>query len=139
MARCPVPGGFVFPAWWSAIHRGMGRTRETSESAYRVGGGVYQRRDTDICAGEDQARVSNPSAVPTLRDKAVSVRRGKEGCVIYTIFLEDTFDSAHWLPNVPAGHKCKRMHGHTYSVRIEVSGTLGKESGWVIDYADIKS
>lgn len=57
-----------------------------------------------------------------------------------TIFFEDSFDAAHWLPNVPAGHKCGRMHGHTYRVRIEVSGLVDKRTGWVsgLDYADLK-
>jgi 6-pyruvoyltetrahydropterin/6-carboxytetrahydropterin synthase len=54
------------------------------------------------------------------------------------VFIEDTFDSAHWLPNVPKGHKCRNVHGHTYKVRIEVEGPVNKKSGWVIDYAEIK-
>lgn len=55
-----------------------------------------------------------------------------------TIFIEDSFDSAHWLPNVPDGHKCKRMHGHTYRVRIEITGPVGETTGWVLDYDAIK-
>lgn len=55
------------------------------------------------------------------------------------IFLEDSFDSAHFLPNVPDGHKCKNMHGHTYRIRIEVFGKVGETTGWVIDYSEIKS
>lgn len=55
------------------------------------------------------------------------------------IFIEDSFDSAHWLPNVPDGHKCKQMHGHTYRIRLEFAGEIGEVSGWVIDYADVKS
>jgi 6-pyruvoyltetrahydropterin/6-carboxytetrahydropterin synthase len=54
-----------------------------------------------------------------------------------TVFKEFTFDSAHKLPNVPEGHKCGRLHGHTYGVRLEVSGNIGVKTGWVIDYADI--
>lgn len=54
------------------------------------------------------------------------------------IFLEDSFDSAHFLPNVPAGHKCRNLHGHTYRIRLEVSGPIGEKSGWVIDYAEVK-
>lgn len=56
-----------------------------------------------------------------------------------TVFIEDSFDSAHWLPNVPSGHKCGRMHGHTYRIRLLVSGEVLEETGWVIDYAEIKS
>ena len=53
------------------------------------------------------------------------------------IFKEFAFEAAHWLPNVPPGHKCHRMHGHSYHVRIEVTGRVGQVTGWVIDYADI--
>lgn len=55
-----------------------------------------------------------------------------------TIFIEDSFDSAHFLPHVPDGHKCRRIHGHTYRIRIELSGRVGARSGWVVDYADVK-
>lgn len=54
-----------------------------------------------------------------------------------TIFKEFSFDSAHRLPNVPEGHKCGRLHGHTYRIRIECAGAVGLDTGWVIDYADI--
>ncbi len=54
------------------------------------------------------------------------------------IFKEFTFDAAHWLPNVPAGHKCGRMHGHTYRVVIGVEGPVDEETGFVIDFADLK-
>ena len=46
------------------------------------------------------------------------------------------FDAAHWLPNVEDGHKCKRMHGHTYVVEIICEGPLD-ERGMVLDYAEI--
>jgi 6-pyruvoyltetrahydropterin/6-carboxytetrahydropterin synthase len=55
-----------------------------------------------------------------------------------TIFIEDSFDSAHFLPYVPDGHKCKNMHGHTYRIRIEVTGRVSQKTGWVIDYTDVK-
>lgn len=55
-----------------------------------------------------------------------------------TVFVEDSFDSAHFLPNVPPGHKCGAMHGHTYRIRLEVYGKIGTDTGWVIDYADLK-
>jgi len=54
------------------------------------------------------------------------------------IFKEFTFEAAHHLPNVPAGHKCARLHGHSFHVTIHVSGDVGAESGWVIDFADIE-
>jgi 6-pyruvoyltetrahydropterin/6-carboxytetrahydropterin synthase len=55
------------------------------------------------------------------------------------IWKEFTFDSAHYLPNVPSGHKCGRMHGHTFKVRLEVTGEPSPSTGWVMDFGDIKS
>lgn len=54
------------------------------------------------------------------------------------IFKEFTFEAAHHLPHVPAGHKCGRLHGHSYRVEIHVTGPLN-EVGWVMDFADIKT
>jgi 6-pyruvoyltetrahydropterin/6-carboxytetrahydropterin synthase len=55
------------------------------------------------------------------------------------IYKDFSFDSAHSLPNVPASHKCGRLHGHTFKLRIVVSGPVGTESGWIMDFADIKA
>lgn len=55
------------------------------------------------------------------------------------IFKTFTFEAAHRLPNVPAGHKCARLHGHSFVVEVHVSGAPGADSGWVIDFADIKA
>lgn len=54
------------------------------------------------------------------------------------LFKEFTFDSAHYLPNVPEGHKCKEMHGHTYRLRVWIEGTPDPVIGWVMDFADLK-
>jgi 6-pyruvoyltetrahydropterin/6-carboxytetrahydropterin synthase len=56
---------------------------------------------------------------------------------MHTVFKEFTFEAAHLLPNVTPGHKCGRLHGHSYRIRIEVTGEVLERSGWVIDYADI--
>lgn len=53
------------------------------------------------------------------------------------IFKEFRLEAAHRLPNVPPGHKCARLHGHSFVVSVYVSGTLDPHSGWVMDYADI--
>lgn len=55
------------------------------------------------------------------------------------IFIEDSFDAAHHLPNVPERHQCARVHGHTYRIRIEVEGQVGKRTGWIADYIELKS
>lgn len=54
------------------------------------------------------------------------------------IFKEFTFEAAHLLPNVPQGHKCGRLHGHSFLVSVHVEGPVTDE-GWVLDFADIKS
>ena len=54
------------------------------------------------------------------------------------IFREFTFEAAHRLPNVPAGHKCARLHGHSFAITVHVAGPLDARLGWVIDFADVK-
>lgn len=54
------------------------------------------------------------------------------------IFKEFTFEAAHRLPNVPEGHKCSRLHGHSYRVEVHVTGDVAEGTGWVMDFADIK-
>ena len=55
------------------------------------------------------------------------------------IFKSFTFDSAHFLPHVPEGHKCRRMHGHTYLLTVYLDGDLDERLGWVADFAEVKS
>ena len=55
------------------------------------------------------------------------------------IYKDFTFEAAHKLPNVPDGHKCGRLHGHSYKVRIHLQGEVDSVSGWFIDFADIKT
>ena len=54
------------------------------------------------------------------------------------IYKDITFEAAHLLPNLPEGHKCKRLHGHSLTIRITGDGPIDPEIGWVVDYADIK-
>ena len=55
------------------------------------------------------------------------------------VYKEFTFESAHRLPNVPEGHKCAKLHGHSYWVKVTVEGPVGEETGWVQDFADLKA
>lgn len=55
------------------------------------------------------------------------------------LFVELHFSAAHWLPEVPEAHRCRRLHGHTYSVRVSVTGEVDPELGWVMDFGDIRS
>jgi len=49
-----------------------------------------------------------------------------------------TIEAAHRLPNLPADHKCARLHGHSFNVEIACGGPIDPHKGWIIDYADIK-
>lgn len=53
------------------------------------------------------------------------------------IFKEFTFEAAHRLPHVPEGHKCRRLHGHSFRVEIHVASAVDPQTGWVMDFADI--
>lgn len=55
------------------------------------------------------------------------------------IFKEFTFEAAHRLPHVPSGHKCARLHGHSFRVEIHVRGPVLADTGWIMDFADIKA
>lgn len=55
------------------------------------------------------------------------------------IFAEFTFEAAHRLPNVPPEHRCARLHGHSYRVRVVVRGEPTRREGWVVDFADIEA
>ena len=55
------------------------------------------------------------------------------------IFKTFRFESAHRLPHVPEGHKCGRLHGHSYVVDVHVEGPVGRTSGWVVDFAEIEA
>ena len=48
-------------------------------------------------------------------------------------------EAAHRLPNVPPGHKCARLHGHSFAIEVHVKGPVDPELGWVMDFADLKT
>jgi 6-pyruvoyltetrahydropterin/6-carboxytetrahydropterin synthase len=55
------------------------------------------------------------------------------------LYKEFTFEAAHLLPNVPEGHKCRRLHGHSFQVRVTVAGPVDPHTGWVMDFGTIKA
>jgi 6-pyruvoyltetrahydropterin/6-carboxytetrahydropterin synthase len=55
------------------------------------------------------------------------------------VFKTFTFEAAHRLPNVPEGHKCARLHGHSFRVEVHVAGPVDSLTGWVMDFAEIKA
>jgi 6-pyruvoyltetrahydropterin/6-carboxytetrahydropterin synthase len=49
------------------------------------------------------------------------------------------FEAAHSLPHVPADHKCRRVHGHSYRITIVVRGPVDPHLGWVVDFASLEA
>jgi 6-pyruvoyltetrahydropterin/6-carboxytetrahydropterin synthase len=47
------------------------------------------------------------------------------------------FAAAHHLPRAPQGHKCRRLHGHSYEIEVAVSGTVDPDTGWLLDFGDL--
>ena len=58
---------------------------------------------------------------------------------VVELYKEFTFEAAHRLPHVPADHKCARLHGHSFHVRVTVQGPVHPTLGWVMDFGDIKA
>lgn len=50
---------------------------------------------------------------------------------------EYRFEAAHKLPKVPSGHKCQRLHGHSFKIEVTVAGPVDPKSGWFIDYGEL--
>lgn len=55
--------------------------------------------------------------------------------MIVELKKEFRFEAAHRLPRVPPGHKCSRVHGHSYKIELYVRGPVNRETGWLVDYA----
>jgi len=55
------------------------------------------------------------------------------------LYKDFSFEAAHRLPNVPPEHKCARLHGHSFQVRVSVDGPVGERTGWVLDFAELKA
>jgi 6-pyruvoyltetrahydropterin/6-carboxytetrahydropterin synthase len=55
------------------------------------------------------------------------------------IFKTFNIEAAHRLPNVPEGHKCARLHGHSFRVELHVEGPIDPVFGWVMDFGDLKA
>ncbi|WP_373081724.1 6-carboxytetrahydropterin synthase QueD [Zhongshania sp.] len=54
------------------------------------------------------------------------------------IYKDFTFEAAHFLPNVPEGHKCGRLHGHSFLIRLYISGDIDPHTGWLMDFSELK-
>ena len=53
------------------------------------------------------------------------------------IYKEFQVEAAHLLPNLPDGHKCRRLHGHSFRISVHIEDAVDEKLGWVMDFADI--
>jgi len=47
------------------------------------------------------------------------------------------FEAAHYLPNLPESHKCRRLHGHSFQFDVHVEGPVDDHLGWVMDFGEV--
>ncbi|MGL9751030.1 MAG: 6-carboxytetrahydropterin synthase QueD [Symbiopectobacterium sp.] len=59
--------------------------------------------------------------------------------MVTILFKDFQFEATHHLPHVPEGHKCGRLHGHSFMVRLEITGEVDQHTGWVMGFADLKA
>jgi 6-pyruvoyltetrahydropterin/6-carboxytetrahydropterin synthase len=59
------------------------------------------------------------------------------GTVNVRLVKEFRFEAAHKLPHVPEGHKCRRLHGHSFKIELTVAGPVDPKTGWFIDYDEM--
>ena len=78
----------------------------------------------------------------TLGQRLHQPRRGKGtpgSPPMTSVFCEFPLEIAHSLPRMPKGHKCRRVHGHSYRVIVTFLGIPSSETGMLVDYADIEA
>jgi 6-pyruvoyltetrahydropterin/6-carboxytetrahydropterin synthase len=81
-----------------------------------------------------QGRPRSPFASRDDRRK----KRCDSACAMRVRLTKDfSFEAAQTLPNAPEGHKCRRMHGHSFKVEISVEGDVDPATGWFYDHAEI--
>ena len=57
--------------------------------------------------------------------------------MIVELRKEYRFEAAHRLPRVAEGHKCSRVHGHSYEVEKLVQGAVDPKQGEMIRFGVI--
>jgi 6-pyruvoyltetrahydropterin/6-carboxytetrahydropterin synthase len=53
---------------------------------------------------------------------------------VYTIAKSFSFAAAHRLEGLPDEHPCSRMHGHNYTVELQLQSPVLDRVGFVFDY-----
>lgn len=155
-AACRIPG-------LAAAHRSHGlhghsyfATLRTAQAAAAFRGAeveTLRERLQSVLAPLDHAYLNDQLANPTDENLARWLRERLQLGDVRQIGIQSTthcgvdldnaghahvwrryrFQAAHQLPNVPAGHKCGRMHGHGFEVILHANSDLG-ERDLAIDY-----
>jgi len=73
-----------------------------------------------------------PTGMETVASADVTAPDGQ-----FRIGKRFSFDASHQLTGLPEGHKCARLHGHTYTVEIVVAATELTRPGFVTDFGDL--
>ncbi|QIZ37936.1 6-carboxytetrahydropterin synthase QueD [Saccharopolyspora sp. ASAGF58] len=55
----------------------------------------------------------------------------------YQIGKRFNFEAAHWLSGLPDGHKCGRLHGHSYAVEVLLAAAELTGPGFVVDFGEL--
>ena len=68
----------------------------------------------------------------------MALRIPREDMVKVRLTHEFHFEAAHRLPRVPAGHRCERLHGHSFRIEVAIHGPVDPTTGWLMDFAELK-
>ena len=94
--------------------------------------------ELDGCAAISASIAASARTLRNRRARRIEVFKAHWRTFVLCIFIEYSIDAAHYLPKVPADHKCGGMHGHRYDIRIEIAGEPD-QNGWIIDYAEARN
>lgn len=136
-ARCALPAG------WAAFPGA-----EVSQLRARLEAAV-----APLDHGLLNEQIENPTDENLARWLAARLREagvpGLQQCSVYStahsgvdldgqghahVWRRYRFQSAHWLPHVPPGHKCGRLHGHGFEVIVHANTTLAEQDDLGVDY-----
>lgn len=89
--------------------------------------------------GAAQMAAALPSSIPPISPGPAGSHsvQTSAGAPFVELCREYRFEAAHRLPKVPPGHRCARLHGHSYKLEIVISGETAEESGWLLDFYDL--
>jgi 6-pyruvoyltetrahydropterin/6-carboxytetrahydropterin synthase len=58
---------------------------------------------------------------------------------MYSIWKHFRFAASHQLSGLPDGHQCGRLHGHNYTIEVELAAATLNWTGFVRDFGELKA